>query len=131
MVRAARQVARHAVAQSFAAGGHGGSHRAPCALGHRIAPGEADLALRGGRQCAVCNRGDVFGGVGQRQIVVRRWQGHLQRHTGQLLRNSVAQHAVLGHGKTVALGQGQNEVVGVVGKHDVIVASHGFLGRRT
>lgn len=66
-----------------------------------------------------------------RKMASTRWTPlHLQRHAGQVLHDAVAQHPVLGHGKPVAFGQRQHEVVGVIGMHDAIVASGRFLGHR-
>ena len=47
----------------------------------------------------------------------------------QLLGNPVAQQAVLGHGKAMPLGQRQHKFIGVIGIHDVIVATQGISWR--
>lgn len=132
VVRAAGQVAGDAPARAtshgHAAGGDGGAHRAACALGHGRAPGKTDFALRGGGQGAGGNGVDIARRVGQGQFAVGRGRRHLQRHAGQVRSHGVAQQAVLGHGKTVPLGQRQHELVCVIGMHDAIVATAAVLG---
>ena len=98
------------------------------ALGHGLTPGEADFPLRSGRQGALGNGGDVFRQMHARQFLVFCLGRYMQTGLRQLRSNPVAQQAVLGHGKAVPLGQRQYKFIGVIGIHDVIVATRAFPG---
>ncbi len=117
MVRAARQVARHALPQGIASSRHGGAHRAAGPLGHGGTPRKADFPLQGGLQSPGAHPLDVGGRVHQRQLAITGGWGLLHLDDGQLLCEAVTQPAVLAHRKPVALGQRQDKVVGVVSVH--------------
>ena len=118
MVRAAREVGRQTRARhDGAASLDGGTHRAPSPFRHRRAPGETDLALCRGVQRAGLDGLDVRRQMDQRQFAIAGRQRLAQPHLRQFGREALAQAAVLGHGKAVAAGQGQDEVVGVESVH--------------
>ena len=123
-----RQVARQAVAQGRAGRSQRSPHRAARALGHGLTPGETDFPLRSGRQRALGNGGDVFRQMHARQFLVFCRGRYMQTGFWQLLGNPVAQQAVLRHGKAMPLGQRQHKFIGVIGIHDVIVATRAFPG---
>jgi len=76
----------------------------------------------------VGNGVDIALRMGQGQFSIGRGRRHLQGHAGQVGGHGITQQAVLGHGKTVALGQRQHELVCVIGMHDAIVATAAVLG---
>ena len=123
VVRAAGQVGGDTFFARHAGGGNACAHRPFGALGHCRAPGKPNLPNHGGFGGSLRNRRDVILGVGQGQLGVRRRQRFAQVDIGQLLGELVAQHAVLGHGETVALWQGQNKLVGIERFHARIVAN--------
>jgi hypothetical protein len=123
MVGAARQVGRQAAArQGSAAGLQRGTDRAQRALGHGRRPGKTDLALLRRRQRALGDGSDIGRVVHQRQLAGAGRQGRGQAPLGQLLLEALTQQRVLGHGKTMSIGQGQYELIRIKGLHHDILA---------